>query len=109
MEGYYADALVHAINQRNDIEREKLKFEKEVFEFNKHLGLSSTKANEDMVEIMRAFADRFDTIDKAIRTLADNDAYLKKEIDSLNNSSKLNPALGVHAPELPTKFDNEKW
>lgn len=76
--------LANAIKERNAVEREKLKFEKETFEFNKQLNFSSVKANEDMVEVMKTFMDKFDTINKAIQTLSANDAYLKKEIQKLD-------------------------
>lgn len=76
--------LANAIKERNAIERNRLNFEKEVFEFNKQLNVSSVKSNEDMIEIMKSLMDKFETINKAIQTLSANDAYLKKEIEELD-------------------------
>jgi chaperonin cofactor prefoldin len=78
--------LANAIKERNAIEKNRLNFEKEVFEFNKQLNVSSIKSNEDMVEVMKSLMDKFDTIDKAIQTLSANDSYLKKQIDELDFS-----------------------
>ena len=75
--------LVNAIKERNVIERNRLNFEKEIFEFNKQLNVSSVKTNENMAETMRSLVDKFDATDKAIQTLSANDVYLKKEIERL--------------------------
>ena len=76
--------LANAIKERNAIERKKLEFEKEMFEFNKQLNGSSVKTNEDMVEIMKSLMDKFDTINRAIQTLSANDAYLNNKIKELD-------------------------
>lgn len=78
------EGLASAIRERNKIEREKLEFEKQMFEFNKQLNLDTVKANTDMAETIASVADNFNQIRRAIDTLAQNDAYLKKEIDALN-------------------------
>lgn len=78
--------LANAIKERNAIEKNRLNFEKEVFEFNKQLNVSSVKSNEDMVEVMKSFMDKLDTISKAIQTLSANDSYLKKQIDELDSA-----------------------
>lgn len=76
--------LAEAIQERNIIEKNRLNFEKEVFEFNKQLNVSSVKSNEDIVEVMKSLMDKFETINKAIQTLSANDACLKKEIEKLD-------------------------
>lgn len=81
---YYADALVRAIEERNQIEREKLEFDKAVFEFNKQLNIDTVKANTDMASTIAVIADNFNQIKQAINVLTQNDAWLKKEIDVLN-------------------------
>lgn len=80
------EGLASAIRERNQIEREKFEFEKQVFEFNKQLNLDTVKANTDMAETIASVADNFNQIRRAIDTLAQNDACLKKEIDALNLS-----------------------
>ena len=76
--------LTNTIKERNAIERNRLNFEKEMFEFNKQLNASSVKSTEDMVEVMKSLMEKFETINKAIQTLSANDAYLKKEIEKLD-------------------------
>ena len=78
------ESLASAIRERNNIERERLEFEKQVFEFNKQINLDTVKANTDMAETIASLADNFNQIRRAIDTLAQNDAWLKKEVDELN-------------------------
>lgn len=76
--------LCAAIRERNQIERERLEFEKAVFEFNKQINIDNTKANTDMAATIASLADNFNQIKLAIDTLAQNDAWLKKEVDALD-------------------------
>lgn len=78
------ESLVLAIRERNIIEREKLELEKQIFEFNKQLNIDTTKANVDMANTIASLADNFNQIRRAIDTLSQNDAWLKKEIDKLD-------------------------
>lgn len=80
------ESLTPAIRERNKIEREKLEFEKEVFEFNKQINLDIAKANTDMANTIASMVDRLNDLSKHIEVLAQNDAFLKKEIDALNFS-----------------------
>lgn len=84
MEGYRALELIAAIKERNQIEREKLEFQKEMFEFNKQLDIDTVKANTDMAETIASLAENFNQIRRTIDVLAQNDVWLKKEVDALN-------------------------
>ena len=84
MEGYRAFELIAAIKERNQIEREKLEFQKEMFEFNKQLDIDNVKANTDIAETIASLAANFNQIRRTIDVLAQNDAWLKKEVDELN-------------------------
>ena len=75
--------LASAIKERNEIERAKLKFEKEVFEFNKQINIDNTKANTDMVQTMSIYTDVIRNMNENLRALSSNDAYLKQEIDNI--------------------------
>lgn len=76
--------LANAIRERNAIERDRLKFEKEMFEFNKQINLDIAKANTDMANTIASVVDKMNNLSKHIEVLAGNDAYFKKEIDALN-------------------------
>ena len=78
------ESLASAIRERNNIERERLEFEKQVFEFNKQISLDTVKANIDMAETIASLAENFNQIRRTIDVLAQNDAWLKKEVDELN-------------------------
>lgn len=75
--------LASAIKERNEIERAKLKFEKEVFEFNKKLSIDNTTANVDVASAIASLVEKFDNVNKSIEILSQNDAYFKKEIDNI--------------------------
>ena len=85
MDAYYAQDLTRAIRERNKIEEEKVKLDREIFEFNKQLNIDSVKANTDMAATLASFADMVRKINENIEKLANNDAYLKQEIDNLKN------------------------
>ena len=76
--------LSNAIRERNTIERNRLEFERAMFESNKQLNDSSIKSNEDMVEVMRSLINKLDIISKDVKTLFANDIYLKEEIKKLD-------------------------
>ena len=78
------ESLAAAIRERNQIEREKLEFNKAVFEFNKQLSIDNVKANVDMANTVASFVDKFDQIQKNIEVLSSNDAWLKTKIDELD-------------------------
>ena len=75
-----------AIRERNRIERERLEFDKTVFEFNKQLNIDAVKANTDIAETIASMSNNFNQLRETINVLAQNDAFLKKEIDKLNFS-----------------------
>lgn len=78
--------LTNAIKERNAIERERLRFDKEVFEFNKQINLDIAKANTDMAKTNDMMVNKLNDLNGHIKTLMENDVYLKKEIDALNFS-----------------------
>lgn len=78
------ESLAAAIRERNQIEREKLEFEKYVFEFNKQISIDTTKANMDMANTIASIAENFRHIQKSIEVLSRNDAWLKTKIDELD-------------------------
>ena len=85
MDAYYAQDLTRAIRERNKIEEEKVKLDREVFEFNKQLNIDSVKANTDMAATLASFADMVRKINENIDKLFSNDAYLKQELDNLKS------------------------
>ena len=85
MNDYYAQDLTRAIRERNKIEEEKVKLDREVFEFNKQLNIDSVKANTDMAATLASFAYMVRKMNDNIEKLANNDVYLKQEIDNLKN------------------------
>ena len=84
MSDYMID-LVKAISDRNKIEEEKVKLDREIFEFNKQLNIDSVKANTDMASTLASFTDMVRKMNENIEKLANNDVYLKQEIDNLKN------------------------
>ena len=85
MYDYYVPDLTRAIRERNKIEEEKVKLDREVFEFNKQLNIDSVKANTDMAATLASFADMVRKINENIEKLFSNDAYLKQELDNLKS------------------------
>ena len=85
MYDYYVPDLTRAIRERNKIEEKKVKLDRKVFEFNKQLNIDSVKANTDMAATLASFADMVRKMNDNIEKLANNDAYLKQEIDNLKN------------------------
>ena len=75
--------LANAIKERNEIERAKLQFEKEVFAFNKDLSVENVNANISMAQTISEYADMIRNMNENLQVLANNDAYLKQEIDNL--------------------------
>ena len=78
MDAYYAQDLTRAIRERNKIEEEKVKLDREVFEFNKQLNIDSGRANTDMAATLASFVDMVRKMNESIEKLANNDAYLKQ-------------------------------
>ena len=85
MDVYETQDLIRAIRERNKIEEEKVKLDREVFEFNKQLNIDSVKANTDMASTLASFTDMVRKMNENIEKLANNDVYLKQEIDNLKN------------------------
>ena len=85
MDAYYAQDLTRAIRERNKIEEEKVKLDREVFEFNKQLNIDSVKANTDIAATLASFADMVRKMNENIEKLFSNDAYLKQELDNLKS------------------------
>ena len=85
MDAYYAQDLTRAIRERNKIEEEKVKLDREVFEFNKQLNIDSVKANTDMEATLASFADMVRKMNDNVEKLTNNDAYLKQELDNLKS------------------------
>ena len=85
MDAYYAQDLTRAIRERNKIEEEKVKLDREIFEFNKQLNIDSVKANTDMASTLASFTAMVRKMNENIEKLANNDVYLKQEIDNLKN------------------------
>ena len=85
MDACYAQDLIRVIRERNKIEEEKVKLDREVFEFNKQLNIDSVKANTDMAATLASFADMVRKINENIEKLANNDVYLKQELDNLKS------------------------
>ena len=85
MDACYAQDLIRVIRERNKIEEEKVKLDREVFEFNKQLNIDSVKANTDMAATLASFADMVRKINENIEKLFSNDAYLKQELDNLKS------------------------
>ena len=85
MYDYYVPDLTRASRERNKIEEEKVKLDRKVFEFNKQLNIDSVKANTDIAATLASFADMVRKMNDNIEKLANNDAYLKQEIDNLKN------------------------
>ena len=85
MDVYETQDLIRAIRERNKIEEEKVKLDREVFEFNKQLNIDSVKANTDMAATLASFADMVRKINENIEKLFSNDAYLKQELDNLKS------------------------
>lgn len=56
METWCATDLVKALRERNQIERARLEFDKEMFEFNKQLNLDTVKANTDMANTLEKYS-----------------------------------------------------
>ncbi len=83
MEGWIAQELVKAIRDRNEIEKQKLTFDKEMFEFNKQLNIDATKANTDMATILASYSDMVRKMNENIEKLFQNDMYFKQEIEKL--------------------------
>lgn len=75
--------LANAIKERNEIESAKLRFEKEVFAFNKDLGVENVNANISMARTISEYTDMIRNMNENLQVLANNDAYLKQEIDNL--------------------------
>ena len=86
MTDYYADHLVKALEDRNEIERQKLEFEKAVFEFNKQLSIDNTTSNVDIANSIAAMVDKINWMNETVKALAQNDAYLNKELEALKFS-----------------------
>ena len=84
-EAYFRCAYIEAIEERNKIEREKLEFEKEVCEFNKQLNIDNTKANTELPRILASYSEMIQNTNKTTEILANNDKYLKQEIDYLKS------------------------
>ena len=85
MDVYETQDLIRAIRERNKIEEEKVKLDREIFEFNKQLNIDSVKANTDMASTLASFTDMVRKMNENIEKLANNDVYLKQEIDNLKN------------------------
>ena len=85
MNDCYAIDLVKAIRDRNRIEEKKIELDREIFEFNKQLNIDSVKANTDMAATLASFADMVRKMNENIEKLANNDAYLKQELDNLKS------------------------
>ncbi len=83
MEDWIAQELVKAIKDRNKIEKQKLAFDKEMFEFNKQLNIDVTKANTDMATTLASYSDMVRKMNESIEKLFQNDMYFKQEIDKL--------------------------
>ena len=77
------DDLAKAIKERNEIERAKLQFEKEVFAFNKDLGVENVNANISMAQTISEYADMIRNMNENLNALRNNDFLLKQEIDGL--------------------------
>ena len=85
MDACYAQDLIRVIRERNKIEEEKVKLDREVFEFNKQLNIDSVKANTDMAATLASFADMVRKMNENIEKLANNDVYLNQELDNLKS------------------------
>ena len=85
MDVYETQDLIRAIRERNKIEEEKVKLDREIFEFNKQLNIDSVKANTDIASTLASFTDMVRKMNENIEKLANNDVYLKQEIDNLKN------------------------
>lgn len=85
MDAYYAQDLIRAIRERNKIEEEKAKLDREAFEFNKQLNIDSVKANTDMAATLASFTDMVRKMNENIEKLTNNNAYLKQELDNLKS------------------------
>ena len=85
MDVYETQDLIRAIRKRNKIEEEKVKLDREIFEFNKQLNIDSVKANTDIASTLASFTDMVRKMNENIEKLANNDVYLKQEIDNLKN------------------------
>ncbi len=83
MDNFFARKLVEAIEDRNKIEKQKLAFDKEMFEFNKQLNIDATKANTDMATTLASYYDMVRKMNENMEKLFQNDMYFKQEIEKL--------------------------
>lgn len=80
------ERIANAMERRNEIDRERLDFEKAVFDSNNEVNDRALKTNEEMVKCISELAHKTDQINKNIESLYTNDMYFNDEIDKLKQS-----------------------
>lgn len=87
------ERLANAMERRNEIDRERLDFERTMYSDNHENNERAVKANEELVGCLSDMVDKtnrinknIDQLDKNIESLYTNDMYFNDEIDKLKQS-----------------------
>lgn len=75
--------FLKAFEKRNKIEEDRLKFEKEAFEFNKQLNIDDTNTNKSVAKTLEEYTNIFQSVNDAVKILSQNQAILHQQMQEL--------------------------